>query len=82
MPLVRTPVPTDVPAADEQTRAAREEHNLTNCPLLRLPVELRLQIEEYVTAHLRGPDRVQWPELPGGLALRTDHGPCPTLELM
>lgn len=82
MPLVRPPVTTDVPAADEQTCAARGEHHLTNCSLLRLPVELRLQIEEYVTAHLRGPDRVRWPELPGGLPLRTDYGSCLTLELM
>ncbi len=44
MSTTNTPFASMAAPTDEEQRAAREEHNTTNCRLLMLPTELRDQI--------------------------------------
>ncbi|KAK3055809.1 hypothetical protein LTR09_003043 [Extremus antarcticus] len=73
-------VDTTATRTDEQANAA--EHNATHCPLLCLPTELRLQIEEYVIADLPSPYNKSWPAIPADLGHNMGHGYLQTCHLL
>lgn len=65
---------------DEQAHAI--EHNATNCSLLCLPTELRLQMEEHVIADLDSPCNRSWPAILSDLGHNMDHGYLQTCRLL
>lgn len=62
---------SDMAATPTEQQALAEEHNTTNCPLLCLPAELRIQIEEYATSCSNDPK--SWASLQTDLHPNTTH---------